>query len=257
MNTNENKSPSDITNTIFDPQLKLLMSIRHFDQDLDNYISNVESTTQKLTSNYESGTSMLEQYADSEHKKQWEELMNEIRVHSNQLNQVLKIAQDRVDEREGFEFEGHWKEFDNRLKELKESAQSFENLGAKILEGTQKDRWESDIRIFETQIEPEIKRNAQAAKLIFQFMYRYEPEGLERINNIVNQNIPENTEEIDPKDLEASYVKAFKEFQKEFKPQNLWDTFLEILAGGVHPSPSERVMLEKWSDGEQKTREDM
>ena len=40
-------------------------------------------------------------------------------------------------------------------------------------------------------------------------------------------------------------------FKKEFKEEkNLWDRFLDILAGGTHQPPSERVMLERWIEGE-------
>jgi len=257
MNSNENQSQPAITHTVFDPQLKLLMSIRHFHKDLDNYISHVESATREVNSVYEKGISMLEQSATEENRKQWEEVMNEIRVDTNQLNQVLVIARERTENREGFDFPIHWKDFENRLKDLKNSAQSFENMGARLLEGDNKTRWESEISVFESRIEPEILKNARAARLIFEFMFKYDAEGLDRIAEIVNRNVPENTAEMDSKDLEASYLKALREFQQEFKPQNLWDVFLEILAGGVHPSPSERVMLEKWTDGEQKTREDM
>jgi len=37
MNANENQNPTAITNTIIDPQFKMLMTIRHFDRDLDKY----------------------------------------------------------------------------------------------------------------------------------------------------------------------------------------------------------------------------
>ena len=45
--------------------------------------------------------------------------------------------------------------------------------------------------------------------------------------------------------------RALVNFKKEFKEEkNLWDRFLDILAGGTHQSPSERVMLERWIEGE-------
>jgi hypothetical protein len=50
---------------------------------------------------------------------------------------------------------------------------------------------------------------------------------------------------------QKDYYKALVNFKKEFKEEkNLWDRFLDILAGGTHQSPSERVMLERWIEGE-------
>jgi len=44
-----------------------------------------------------------------------------------------------------------------------------------------------------------------------------------------------------------------KDFKKEFSEEkNLWDTFLDILAGGTHQSPSEHVMMERWIEGEKR-----
>ena len=48
------------------------------------------------------------------------------------------------------------------------------------------------------------------------------------------------------------YFKALVNFKKEFKKdKNLWDKFLDILAGGTHQLPSEGAMMERWLDGEE------
>jgi len=47
------------------------------------------------------------------------------------------------------------------------------------------------------------------------------------------------------------YYQALVNFKAEFKEEkNLWDTFLDILAGGTHQSPAERVMMERWVEGD-------
>src|SRR5690606_4921947 len=96
--------------------------------------------------------------------------------------------------------------------------------------------------------------NVKAVKLIFRFMNKYTPESLNRITQIVSKYVPQNTENISPQEMEKSYLKAIKEFQREFKPQNLWDVFMELLAGDVHPSPEERVSIMKQLDGEEKSQ---
>jgi hypothetical protein len=52
-------------------------------------------------------------------------------------------------------------------------------------------------------------------------------------------------------DYQTDYYKALINFKKEFKQEkNLWDKFLDILAGGTHQLTSERVMMECWLDGD-------
>lgn len=52
-------------------------------------------------------------------------------------------------------------------------------------------------------------------------------------------------------EYQNDYFKALVNFKKEFREEkNLWDKFLDILAGGTHQSPAERVMMERWLEGE-------
>src|SRR5690606_9254126 len=157
-----------------------------------------------------------------------------------------------------FPFKTLWKEFEERLNLLKESAQKFENAGAKALPTDRKEKWGNEFEVFESETESEIKRNAKAVKLILQFMVRYTPQELHKIAQIISETTPHGADLNEEKDYEATFLRYLKHFQKEFEEKdNLFDTNMEILAGAVHPSPSERVMLDKWIDGEEKIREDM
>lgn len=256
METNEN--PYNITTSVYNPQLRTLMSIRDFGTGLESYKTKVNDATQKLIKTYENGVLILENEGDKDYKKEWDEYLNEVQVHSNHLNQYLNIAKEKSEEDKNYPFKELWKEFEERLKLLKESSQKFENVGAKALPADKKEKWGNEFEIFESDIEPEIKRNAKAVKLVLQFMVRYSPEELNKISKIIAETTPEGADLKDEKDYEAQFLKYLKHFQKEFEAKdNLFDTIMEILAGGVHPSPSERVMLDKWLDGEEKIREDM
>lgn len=256
METNEN--PYNVSTSVYNPQLRTLLSIRDFGTGLEAYKSKVLSSTQKLIHTYEDGILILEAEANQDFKNEWVELINEVRVHSNHLNQYLETAEEKSTQNRDFPFKGLWKEFEDRLKMLKESSQKFENLGAKALPKERKEYWEKNICIFEKTVLPEIELNAKAVKLVLQFKARYTPQELDKISKVIIETMPEGSTFKDAKEYEAAFLKAMREFQKEFEAQdNLWDTIMEILAGGVHPSPSERVMFNKWIDGEQKTREEM
>ena len=253
MNEHQNK----ITDTRFDPQLRMLMSIRHFNEDLNRYVNYVQETVAELISTYEKGIFILEHHAEPENKKYWDESINQNRVDANQLNHCLEIMKETSDDREKFDFEKSWKDFENRWKDLASSAHGFEKLGEKFLPEKQKPTWDSQIKVYDRRTDPEIQRNIKTVKFILQFKSRYNKENLARINEIVNMNVPADISKLDSETLSKSYIKALREFQREFKPQNLWDAFMELLAGGVHPSPEERVSLMKQLDGEEKTKKEM
>ncbi len=69
-------------------------------------------------------------------------------------------------------------------------------------------------------------------------------------NNILAQ-LPADYSVEDIKEYKKDYLIALNQVKKEFsQKKNLWDTFLDVLAGGTHQSPAERVMLKRWIDGE-------
>ena len=84
-----------------------------------------------------------------------------------------------------------------------------------------------------------------------QMIERYTPDELNTITKIIVDQIPLNFTYQEAVEYQNDYYKALVNFKKEFKEEkNLWDKFLDILAGGTHQSPSERVMMERWLDGE-------
>ena len=80
---------------------------------------------------------------------------------------------------------------------------------------------------------------------------RYTPDELNSITKIIVDQIPADFTYDDAVGYQKDYYKALVNFKKEFKEEkNLWDKFLDILAGGTHQLPSERVMMERWVEGE-------
>ncbi len=240
-----------------DTRMRILMSIRDFQKDFESSSNEMKKVVQDLISVYERGVAFLDAHGDSDMKKQWEELLNEIQVHVNQMNHQLERSSELMNKEEKIDFTDNWKEFETHKNYLKESSLKFEKTGLSSLPEDRKYEWEDNFVVYEKEFEPKIQSRVEFDKFIIDFVSKYDKDELVKITQIVEENSPKDIDWSNPAEYQDQYVKAISEFQREFKPQNLWDSFLELLAGGVHPSPSERVMLEKWTDGEQKTREDM
>ncbi len=86
---------------------------------------------------------------------------------------------------------------------------------------------------------------------MLQIIEQYTPDELNAITQIIADHIPLDFTYNEALEYQKDYYKALENFKKEFKEEkNLWDKFLDILAGGKHQSPSERVIMERWLDGE-------
>lgn len=248
METNPNLNPQN--NPEFTTQFQTLLSIRHMGTKIDTYEQRVAELTQELIQTYKNHP---KDHLSAEQMKVYDTLLNEVQVYSNHLVHYAELA--RVNSTENlntYDFKTLWKEYEKSYKWLEDSALKLENI---LSENASSDL---EIRIWEKVYATPIQHNANAIRLIIKFEQMYTPEELDKITNLINETIPQGASYEEIKDYEANFLKSYREFQKEFdKKKNLWDVIMELLAGGVHPSPNERVMLEKWTDGEQKIREDM
>lgn len=252
------KEKNTLINESLDARLKILMSIRDFQKDFENNARQIEIITQDLCSNYEKGLGFLNSYAEEDFKKEADDLVNDIHVYANQMNHNLQKTADQMKVRkEKEDYSKNWKEYEMHKNYLRDSALKFEKRGLHSLPDDKKPEWEAAYVLFEKEIEPKIHQESDLQKFILDFVSQYDKDDLNKISKIIQENSPEEINWSDPVEYRNQYIKAISEFQREFKPQNLWDSFMELLAGGVHPSPSERMMMEQWTDGEQKTREDM
>jgi hypothetical protein len=91
----------------------------------------------------------------------------------------------------------------------------------------------------------------ESCRVLLQMIERYTPEELNSITKIIVAKIPLDFSYEEAVEYQNDYYKELVNFKNEFKEEkNLWDKFLDILAGGTHQLPSERVMMERWLDGE-------
>ncbi|HLV24349.1 MAG TPA: hypothetical protein VKY36_06175 [Moheibacter sp.] len=237
--------------------MKMLLSIRNFEEGFINHSENVQRYVTELIRNYERASDYLKQNATAELGAEREDLLNEIHVYGNQVIQHLKMVGEVLYE-SGNVNPASWKEFETQKTYLFESALKFERLGQRVLSDERLRHWEADFVILENSILPSIENELNTARFIIDFVGKYNREDREKFLGIIKETKNSEVDWADPKESEAHYIKVIKQFKEEFEPKtNLWDSIMELLAGDVHPSPSERIMFEKWIDGEQKEREDM
>ena len=92
---------------------------------------------------------------------------------------------------------------------------------------------------------------AKACRVELKMIKKYTPKELDVVTEIILNDIPESFSFAEADKYEKDYFKAAVDLKLEFRQdKNLWDTFLDVLAGGSHQSPSQRVMMQRWLEGE-------
>lgn len=93
----------------------------------------------------------------------------------------------------------------------------------------------------------------EAAYIKVKMMQNFQKEESEILLNTIAKHIPPSFNLLDANQYRAEYLQAVKEMEEEAsKKDNLWDRFLNFLAGNIpfKQTPEERVMMRRWLEGE-------
>lgn len=238
-------------NEAYHSELRALLSIRNFNSALEKHYTQMIQIEKNLEELNKNALTIIEVNCSPEAQEKWKKGLEEMNASLKAIHEVLDSAKEKVKNHDRSDSSTLWKQFELHLNDLKKVNKNLENLGFEILPEKEHNHWKKDVCNFEDIILPLIVSHAEACKIELQMMEKYTPKEIHRLTQILIAHIPENYSFEDADKYEKDYLKAFKIFKKEFRAEkNLWDTFLDILAGGTHQAPSERVMLKRWIEGE-------
>lgn len=246
--------PNFIENKDVKERLNVLMSIQNFENDLNRTIENISNCTNQLIKSYEEGLNFLKQSDELDHSEQKREMenLNGVRVHSNQMLHALEIIDTSDDEK--LKMSEQISVFEQKLNRMSEYALRFENLGSNVLKNNLLQTWKNQYCVYRKSYSEKFDKYKKTLVLINQFYEKYSYEEIALISKIITENQRNYSDLSDAENFKIQYLKAISQYKQEFNPTNLWDRFLNILAGGVHPTPEEKVMLTNWMDGKQKKK---
>ena len=98
-----------------------------------------------------------------------------------------------------------------------------------------------------------IKGISNSAFVKIKMIENFNHEEIDILTKNILKNIPKNFSLSDADKYEKEYLAAMQAIENEAnKKEYLWDKFLNILAGAIpfKQSPEERVMMQRWLDGE-------
>ena len=238
-------------NNKYNSEFRALLSIRNFNKAFDKHFEQLLQIEKNLDELNENAVAMIETHCLPESREQWKILLNKMNNSLYAVNRILRSAKDKVEKKERTDSIILWKQFELHLEKFRQTYKEMENYGFEILPEGERTRWRKDICTFEDTVFLLINSHAIACKTELQLIEKYTPKELNKITQVILDHIPEDFTFEEGDKYEKDYLKAFEEFKKEFYDEkNLWDKFLDVLAGGTHQSPSERVMMSRWLEGE-------
>ncbi len=235
----------------YNSKLRALLSVRNFHNAFEKQYEQLKKIQEEFDRLNSNALSIIETNCKKDEVEMWKVSQKDVSDSIWSINEILSLLQKKIEGKERTNSKELWQQFDMYENKLKKSYRFAEKLGYDILPENAHKHWEKDVCNFEDTVMPLIVSLAEACKIELQMIEKYTPKELDEITQVVASHIPDDFTFEEADKYENEYLSAVKELKREFnKDKNLWDRFLDILAGGTHQPPSERIMMQRWVDGE-------
>jgi hypothetical protein len=236
---------------IYNPGLRALLAIKNLNATIEKDYIEILSLESEINILFNTGLKIIENNTSTEALDQWKKSYQDLNASILGINNTLNSAKKQIELSEKNELTELWIQLSVHLTAMKESIKLSTDLGLVLLPETIHMEWENEFVLKGTAFILALVSKVDAYRVLLQMVERYTPDELKSINQLILTKVPTDFTFEEQVDYKNDYYKALINFKTEFKEEkNLWDTFLDILAGGTHQLPAERVMMERWVEGE-------
>jgi len=231
--------------------IRALLSIKNFSQVLERDYVQLITMEKELDRMNKQALTVIETHAPIELQQIWIANLAAVNANVIGLNTVLQTAGERASKSTEADSADLWEQFNFHLDTLKKSYTELKDSGLQILPELEHLAWNKEIFNAEDTALPMVVAQAELCRLKLQMLEKYTPEELTSINKMILDHIPVDYDFEEAYNYQKKYLEALVDFTKELQSEkNLWDKFLDVLAGGTHQPPSEHVMMKQWLEGE-------
>ena len=233
------------------PGLRALLAIKNFSATLENDYTDLLKIESDFDLLNKKAFLIIEASKSTQAIDLWNSSLNKVNTAILGINDTLMAVKGMIEQKAKEGYPELWKQLVLQLLSLNENSKNAANIGLELLPRDFQLEWEKEYVIIQTPMVQYLVTHVESCRVLLQMIERYTTDELNTITQIIVDHIPLDFTYQEAVEYQHDYYKALLNFKKEFKEEkNLWDTFLDILAGGTHQSPSERVMMERWLDGE-------
>lgn len=234
----------------FNPVIEAVVSIRHFALAASNNWSTMNTISTQLNADIETAGALIQKFGSEETKQKWTYEINGYNLDINQLKQIMNTTISKIKNKKKEDLYSAWNEYPKYVTGINKSYVNLKTLGDRSIPENEKENWTilwENIRKAHIQIQNE----AKACGLQLKMIESCTPFEVDELTDTILKHIPMHYSLEEANAYTDEYIKAYEDIKKEAsQKKNLWDTFLDLLAGGVQQTPAQRVMMQRWVDGE-------
>lgn len=234
------------------PKLRNAIKLRHLVDSISENWQELNSVQKRVLSTLEVATKFIETYGSELAKEVYHNKTLLLKSNIAEVEKVLNQASSVLTGESNDIMSIHWDSLQSSLTSVEEVFSSMENFDESYFSNGNYNDWLNIWYIIKSNLYI-IKGVSNSSFIQLKMMENFTKEELDALTKNILKNIPRSFSLIDADKYEKEYLAAMEAIEKEANAKdNLWDRFLNLLAGVVpfKQTPAERVMMHRWLEGE-------
>lgn len=231
-------------------KLKAVVSIRNLVVGISSDWKELRSLGVEIDDLINSASTVFINNAQAVAHERWLTEVGGIEKNVQSLKRIMNQVVDKINSRDSRDLAELWDRNKEYSTDLLERLNTLNDLGKSHLSESFHTDWKNIWQmIFDKFIA--IQELVEGSSLHLSMISEYTPEEVDELTDTILRNMPRKYTMEEAIQYEKEYMEAYKQLKQEAtQKKNLWDRFLDILAGGAQQSPAERVMMQRWVNGE-------
>ncbi len=234
----------------FNPVITAVVSIRQLAKAIRGNWSDMIKNGKDLEASLAHLNNLVVSYGNAKTKQDWSAEITNYNTNLAALKSIMTSVQTQIKATNSDGIATKWNSYKSYATVIETTFHKLQETGKHSLPEVEEESWNAHWTKIET-IHATIIKEAEACLLHLQLIENYTPSEIDELSATILKYIPLNYSLSEAKQYTDEYMEAYEAIKKEAsQKKNLWDRFLDVLAGGIQQSPAERVLMQRWVDGE-------
>lgn len=233
-------------------QLHAIIKLRHLKKASQNNWEMLSNTKRMVNEIISEAQQLMDNYGVSEAKEQFKTDSKMLSTNINSIQESLNDFYQFIQEGKSIDVENSFQKFNKTLKDTNNIFDKIASYPDANFKEIGANEWNEIWNVIKSNLTT-IQGLGESAYIKSLMIKNFNKSEVDALTTEIVKHIPQSFSLLEADKYKQEYIQAVKEIEQESNAKaNLWDRFLNILAGVVpfKQTPEERVMMKRWLDGE-------
>ena len=232
--------------------LHAIIKLRHLKSASQNNWEMLDNTKKMVNEIISEAKQLMQNYGDNNAKEQFEIDSKSLSTLVDTMQELLNAFHKFIQEDQSIDIENSFEKFNNTITDAGNLFDSISSYPKTYFKEIDVSEWKEIWNIIKSNLSV-MQGIGESAYIKSLMIKNFNKSEVDTLTNEIVKHIPQSFNLVEADKYKQDYLQAAKEIKEESDAKdNLWDRFLNILAGGIpfKQTPEERVMMRRWIDGE-------